>query len=729
MGLIDDYKQNKREQREAKKAAKAAGKGRLRTKLEMYDWLLANIRIGKAIVPYTGQKLGGGNVHIGYSTIESETEISKYYMIVKLPDYIVEHLFDEIRAECVAPGLKIDFYCESVPYKVNWDSPEMRNRMTIWRRYTADMGQKTSVFDYRNNRDANLAKKRIVESTQYLNEADLEYKRTTMKTLFIIKVTGTVNGPDDTDGIINMEEAIVRLRRYCLSQEIVIKEMKNTMMDWVRAISPTCMSISSEIDKKLSRKVMVDDTLAVFNSFKQGRVGTTGAMLGIDIKGGVPILHKFREDPEAAENWLITGETGSGKSYFVKTLITYLLAEQIVVSVLDYEGDEYTSLANYIRSGRPEDVKIVSMGKGSTVYFDPCEIPELTGDEDIDMELKETAVGFILSIFRLIVGKGVNGMTTTEEWVVTTAVQRMYDSVGVTEDMETWHRSKGLRLSDVYEEMRIMHESKELLSSDGTEDKQLAAMKILEATAPYFEPGAAKSYVFRHPMPADELYEARFIIFSFGMRGAGDSTVDPVILALKQLSVSFVTIQISNYCKYVRHCFNAKIFEEFQRYGQCVGSAEVISNVITGGRKRGDINFILTNDLAAILRDDVELNVRIRENIQNYAVGRIKSKKVREDFCKKFSQLEMLPDLDRIAAANKKTKTGSEKKAMGSKNKYQHAFAIILDSGKRAISRVYVPQSIIDSRLFDSAVDTSKGNIKEEKEIRNKGIKTKESSK
>ena len=192
-------------------------------------------------------------------------------------------------------------------------------------------------------------------------------------------------------------------------------------------------------------------------------------------------------------------------------------------------------------------------------------------------------------------------MTQWEERVISTAIQRMYDSAGVTERKETWHRSKGLRLSMVYDEIKAMVESKELVDSDADNVKHKAAMKLSETSAMYFEPGESKSGTFANPMSANELYKAKFIVFSFGMKGAASSLNDPTILALKQLSVAYVSIQISNYCKYVKRCFNVKVWEEYQRWGEAQGSADIISNVMTGGRKRGDVNFIITNDLASML--------------------------------------------------------------------------------------------------------------------------------
>ena len=39
------------------------------------------------------------------------------------------------------------------------------------------------------------------------------------------------------------------------------------------------------------------------------------------------------------------------------------------------------------------------MGKGSNVYFDPMEIGKLTGDSDIDNDLKENSINYTLAIF------------------------------------------------------------------------------------------------------------------------------------------------------------------------------------------------------------------------------------------------------------------------------------------------------------------------------------------
>lgn len=689
--FMEQYQQ--KETRKGKRASKR------QEKLDMYDMILANLLAGTSIIE-PSQKLNNSQIAIGFSNISSEEQLTKYFMISKFPDWLQPRIIDTIRKRCMNDGVKINFYFHAQPHKINWDSPEMKNRMHVWREYSNEHAGPIDVFDYRTQRGESKTRNRMINSTKYLNEAELDYKRSFMKVYFII----TVSAKRDEASLANMADTIKSMKSLCSQSDIKLSELRINMIDWVRAVSPFSLNPLKEVIGKISKRVLTDDILANFNSYKQGRVGTNGVSLGIDILSQTPVMRKFKEDPDGADNWLISAATGGGKSYWVKALLTYLLADGFVCCVMDYEGDEYINLANFIRAGNPDDVRIVSMGKGSNVYFDPCEIPDLTGDPKVDNELKESAISFIMSIFRLIV-KGMNeAFSKEEERVMSLAISRMYDTAGVTDNKETWYRSRGLRLHDVYNEVKQMVETKELVDNDADNMKHKAAVYIVDAASVYFEPGEAKAGTFKQPMSANELYNAKFIVFSFGMKGAAASSTDPVILGLKQLSVAYVNIQISNYCKYVRHCFNVKVFEEFQRWGEIQGSAETISNSITGGRKRGDVNFIITNDLAAMLDDDNKLCKRLRQNIQNFAIGKIPDSSTREEFCKKFDQQEIALALDNIAKAHSAQQTGSQK-ISGSQSRYKNAFCVVMEDGKKAIVKVKLPPALLKSALFRTGVD------------------------
>lgn len=675
-----------------KQQKKNKRKERFSEKLAMYDMIIANLIAGESIIE-PDKHLDNSQIQIGFSNIASETQISKYFLIKTLPDYLQPRLIDNIRNFCILNGVKINFYFYSEPYKINWDSQEMKNRMSVWRDYAKETVKDVDIFDYRTKRKDQLLGRRILLSTKYLNEAELDYKRTLMKTAIMIEIAAS----REDESILNMMRSINNFKTFCSRYDIKVRELRVNMIDWLQTLGIFSLKKSKEVISKISYKILTDDILANFNSYKQGRVGTKGVCLGMDIRSGAPVLRKFKEDPDKAENWLVCAGSGGGKSYYVKTLITYLLADNFVVTVMDYEGDEYLNLAHFIADGNPEDVKIISMGKGSTIYFDPCEIPDLTGDPDIDDELKETAIGYIMSIFRIITCGLEGELTQWEERVISLAIQRMYDSAGVTEDKRTWRRSKGLRLEMVYEEIASMVESKELIDVDNDNVKHKAAIKIAEAASVYFNEGEAKYGTFKNPMSANELYRANFILFSFGMKGAAQNLNDPVVLALKQLSVSCVSSQISNNCKYIRHCFNVKVWEEFQRWGEAKGSADIISNAMTGGRKRGDVNFVLTNDLAAIIDDGNPITKRIRQNIQNMAIGKIVDRSVRSKFCEMFDLKDCEVALDRIAKTNHSNTS--------TQSMYKNAFCIALDSGEKAIVKVMLPASIKKSTLFRAGVD------------------------
>lgn len=677
---------------------KSAKMSKRKEKIDMYDMIFANLIAGNSIIE-PSQKLDNSQIAIGFSNISSAEQLTKYYMISKFPDFLATQMIDHIRSRCMRIGVKMNFYFYVNPHTINWDSSEMKNRMAIWRRYSNEHDGNIDIFSYRTQRGEALARKRIMTSTKYLNEAELEYKRSFLRVFFIIEVSAK----RDEESLANMSESISILKAMCKGSDIKLTELRINMIDWLRATSPFSLQTLPQVDGKLSRKVFTDDVLANFNSYKQGRVGVKGVPLGIDVLSGGPVMYQFKSDPDAAENWLISAGTGGGKSFWLKVLMTYLLACNYTMCIMDYEGDEYNSIANYVRAGKADDVKIVSMGKGSTEYFDPCEIAELTGDPEVDNESKESAIGFIMSLFRVIV-KGLEGeLSKEQEKVISLAIQRMYDTAGVTDDKNTWHRSKGLRLQDVYLEIKDMVESKELVDSEADNLKHKAAVSIIDTASVYFEPGEAKATTFKNPISANELYESQLIIFSFGMKGASTNSTDNTVLALKQLSVAYVNILISNYCKYVKHNFNVKVWEEFQRYGEIPGSEDIIGNVITGGRKRGDINFIITNDLGAMLDDNNKLAKKLRQNIQNYSIGKIKDRAVREDFCQKFDQKEIMPALDSIAKAHMARQTGAQKLA-GSQTKYKNAFCIILEDGKKAVVKAKLPKALINSNLFKTGV-------------------------
>lgn len=671
-------------------------------KLEMYDELLADWYAKSSLI-LSDEEIKNDELHIGYNCIESSTSVMKYFLLSGIPMYVSNSLLSDIRMSCKSSGLKINMYVYGEPHRIKWDSPEMANKMRTWREAIENTKRSSSVFDYRDSFNTNNTKDSIMASTMYFNKAELEHKRTLSKVSFLIEFKCKKNDEE----IYGMVNALRDFKAYCGNNDIKVKELKTNLLDWMSHIGIFSITTVKEISRYTCKKVVTDDVLARFTSYKQGLLGDTGVCMGIDILSGSPVLKKFKADPDEPENWLIAAQTGGGKSYYVKTLITYLLAEGHIVSVMDYEGDEYTNLAAYIANGNSEDVKIISMGKGSSVYFDPIEIAQLTGDQDVDSELKDTASGYVLAMFRLLVAGTDGNLSVAENRVISSALRNVYERAGVTDDKTTWIKSRGLRIRDVYEEIKYLRDQRYFDDGVDTElYKHKAAVHIVDSAFTYFEEGEEKYSTFLQPMSINDLHNAKFIVFQFGMRGAVASQTDPVILALKQLSVANISIQISNYSKYVLKKFNVKVWEEYQRWGQINGSAEIIINAMTGGRKRGDINLLISNDISSLLDKNNKVSETLTQNFQGMCIGGIYDKEIRERFCAKFGVQEIEPLLARIGKANnsKSSKKRMLKNSSIVENKFKHSFCYISGS-QQAVVKVQLPASIAKSKLFRTGVD------------------------
>ena len=142
------------------------------SKLDMYDIIFANLFAGNSIIE-PDRELDRTHIDIGFSNIASEKYIIKYFLITSLPDWLDFQLFDHIRRNVMLPGIRINFYTYGEPYRINWESSEMKNRLRIWGEYTKeDKDKDLSGLNYRSRRKDLLAKERILESTMYLNKAE-----------------------------------------------------------------------------------------------------------------------------------------------------------------------------------------------------------------------------------------------------------------------------------------------------------------------------------------------------------------------------------------------------------------------------------------------------------------------------------------------------------------------------------------------------------------------------
>lgn len=674
-----------------------------RNKLAMYDHLFANLYAGSAIIE-PQEELTIDNLSIGFNTISSKTYISKFFIITEWPMWLDSKFMDVIRGQCLLPGVKINFFLYGDKHTIDWDSDEMKNKRRAWEHFTSRQ-EDISDFDYGKKRELTLRKLRIRESYMYLNKAELEQHRTLFKITLMVQFSG-LRG-NGGEGIYNLQKSIKMYKGFCANKGIRTRELRINLIDWLQFLSPFSLKFIKEVKQRTPKQVLTDDIIANLNTYKQGKIGYSGMCVGMDVNSRVPVIKDLYANKDDAENWLVSAKTGNGKSYFVKDKIFWALGLGIPVMVVDFEGDEYANMYHFISYYNPKDAVMVSMGKGNSCYCDPMIIPRLTGNNDVDSTLKANAMANTVKMLSVIV-KG-NAKEVFNEWesgVISEAIKDVYDMYQVTEDRETWKNSKDLRLEMVYDTICDYVQKRTFLDEATDNAKHRAAMEIREHMKVYFDEGASKYGTFKNPISVESLYDAQLIIFSYGESGKTPSEIDTTMLQLKQLSVANLMNQISNYCKFVRGTLNMKVIEEHQRWSEIEGSNEILANIITGGRKRGDINFIITNDLNSMLLDD-KASKRIRQNITSYAIGCIDDAEVRKRFCTLMELPEIEEPLALIAEANKKRKSSSLGKTtekdlvkQSSGSKYSKAFVVVLDKSDRAIVKVMLPNSIANTDIF-----------------------------
>ena len=143
------------------------------------------------------------------------------------------------------------------------------------------------------------------------------------------------------------------------------------------------------------------------------------------------------------------------------------------------------------------------------------------------------------------------------------------------------------------------------------------------------------------------------------------------------------------------------MWEEFQRWGKFPDSEKTIGTALTGGRKLGDINIIITNVVKELLDDD---RFNVFSNVTTIAIGCIWDKDVRHRVCKRLTIDQMEPELDKLVLENKDDEAYSDGDTVGN-SAYNKAFLIGLDKTVYALSKMSLPYDLATSHMFRTGID------------------------
>lgn len=641
-----------------------------------------------------------GQLGVDFSAIHERERITYVYIVQKLPQKLPLEYRKRLRHACIE-DTKMHFidYCR--PHTIDWDSHHMKGKLRVLEQVAKENNEKDrNAYNHHTNTDKFSRQKRIEESLVYLSEAEKDHERLLLKKSSLVLITGTRGKYFD--------ESVMEFEREAKTLGIGLWRVMFNIPEIIRYFSPFVMENSFKAGKFIPTSVLTDEIAARSYAYEQGIIGRVGIIVGNDINNDRIVAKKFKLTSESAETVVITAETGGGKSNLVKELLIQLLGQsQYIATIMDIEGFEYIPLYNFIKNDY--QAELINLAEGTGNYLDPVEIPPLTGIEDIDSDLFKFSKDFTVAVFTTIAGSAVD----TDDFVLSyikKAVGTFYkEMLGVDAyDNATWKRSRGYTLHDVYKVIKNMLQ--ESIEEKHIHEKRLALEKLVGALSDYFEPTGSSADIFVKPISIANIITAKLVVCSFGMAGKSPSSIDRIRLALMQLFAANISHQRSIFAK-AQGLFNIKLWEEFQRWGDFPNSENTIGVAVTGGRKLGDINIIITNDVRKLLEND---RFSVLVNWSSMFIGAIADENVREQLCRRISYPQMKPEVDKITAAAKKEEDLSEEEKLRiiaggtGENRYTYSFLTILDRSSVSVTKMVMQKEVVQSALFRTGVDTSK---------------------
>lgn len=641
----------------------------------------------------------------GSAIMSGKNKISYIYTIDGYPASVPIDYRERIRL--LARGAKVAFISTFEPTVIDWNGAQMKSKLKTWKTMDEDADEVTS-YNYVENVDSMDSIERRKASLIYLADADKRRSRSLFKYRTLMIIAG-VRGE-------SFDKAIYEINDYCKSTGIKITRVESQVSEYLKAFSPFTMELGNNILKQVGSNTLTDEEIARFSSYTQGKIGLRGVIFGTDIFSGYNVYKILKKKDTDAENILITAETGGGKSYLLKSILAQIDAlPEYTGTINDIEGFEYIPFGNFCANR--DKVVILNMAEGQGCYYDPYEIV-LTGNEDLDKNMFSLSKSFTNSIMCVCVGAKLLEENVWVQKIINNAIARSYTDLGVVEsDMSTWSKTSGKDLFYVYSKFKDLYteclsfkdrdiDSLPLYDRYKMNPEYLDALdKVVANLSEYFEPlehGGIRGDVFKKKVSLSDIATAKLVINSFGMAGKSADTIDKTQMALTQLSAANISYLRSIFSK-AQGKFNFKVWEEFQRWGQFPGSATTIKTAITGGRKLGDINFIVTNNVKELLDDD---RFAIFDNITSFLVGAISSADTRERICKQLSVPQLQGELDSLVT-KKGDLSSYEDVGAGQQTMsiYDKAFLAQLDKSVTTILKMNLPKHIADSDIFKTGVN------------------------
>lgn len=609
--------------------ASAAGKvgggilGKLKgvSTLEFYTHLLIQwIKDGNGLKPVS---LKDEEMQIEFDRVFTQLGCKQLFYVKALPMELDYSWMGDLREFCSRDGVRINFTQDLYPFRIDWESYEMKAKREQYSRILKeskiDRIQRDEILSTIEDVTAEKRESWLARSWGYIMDADVR-RRALILSDCVIEVLAVGKGPETEQ---NLKDSIKALYKFCNMNNILIKKVKNIVFDFMQRSSPFRVMSDSLSQSFINTRVLTDEIIANFGSYAPGKLEGAGTFIGVDVMKYTAVYHNFRSSSQAAENILLVGLTGSGKSVVAKSLIGNMLADRINVVVHDRDG-EYIPLCKALKGIS------INLSKSSGIYFDAMRIADFTGDPEIDAGLFEESRVATTTVFNALANQ-VTGMNTDELRIYNDAYNNLLATNGVhLERPETWRNTYALNYSKLYGEIQLLGRNSEYQRRYGDTLKQ-----FVNKLSVFFEPGGLKSYLFRKPITIKDILGSNrpdsppvLIVINMEVDAAsGNTGADTIDNTLKYLTSNYLSERIVNYFK-SQGKFTFEAIEEFQRVCKNKLARESAMSKVTGNRKKNAVTCIITNAPKALVEAMGDSSTEIVENINNYIIGKVNQKAI-----------------------------------------------------------------------------------------------------
>lgn len=447
--------------------------------------------------------------------------------------------------------------------------------------------------------------------------------------------------------------------------------VKSATKSYYLQFGPAVGSPVTGLNKRfLPQMLFTDENSAAWSTYKsRGLVGGgKGALLfGMDFRSRLPFsVDLFKSG--GAENFLLIGKTGSGKTYAAFQIALSALALNIHVSAIDIKGREWSKLSKYA------DTKIISFDSGHSNFVNTLRLDDLEVDSSNSVELFETAVRATVQLFILIVNlQEDEGNRVDAELVLREAVLKIFANSRVDPlNSITFKDTASLRYSMVLPILESLS-----VTATYTEGQKKITKLLRSRLYSYFGESGMFAEMFRNEITLSDILNTQLVIFEFNKNQNAADNMDIIRTFMIQHLVSKKQTYRKNNNQYL-----VSFFEELQRCENFGNLLEYICSETTGARSNNAIIFLLMNSLKVLQGKSGQ---DIRSNITSIISSTCEDNDIvslRDEFGREWlaHQLELFADKPQ---------------------QYRNCFAAHIDNGVSVLETVYkveVPDEI--SRQF-----------------------------